>query len=101
MGWRIGIDTGGTFTDVVFFREESGEIAAWKVSTTPRDPSAAAVGGIVEGLGRQGARPGEVTYVGHGTTVATNAFLERKGARTGLVTTRGFRDLLELARQAR
>jgi N-methylhydantoinase A len=101
MSWRIGIDTGGTFTDLVLFSEETGELVSWKVSSTPEDPSLALARGIEEILRRRGLPPGALTYLGHGTTVATNAFLQRQGARTGLVTTAGFRDLLELGRQAR
>jgi N-methylhydantoinase A len=101
MGWRIGIDTGGTFTDLVLFAEETGELISWKVSSTPEDPSLALATGIQEILGQRGLPAEALTYLGHGTTVATNAFLQAKGARTGLVTTAGFRDLLELGRQAR
>jgi N-methylhydantoinase A len=101
MGWRVGIDTGGTFTDLVLFSEETGELASWKVASTPADPSLALATGIQEVLGRRGLPMEALTYLGHGTTVATNAFLEQKGARTGLLTTAGFRDLLELGRQAR
>ena len=101
MGWRIGIDTGGTFTDLVLFSEETGELVSWKVSSTPADPSLALATGIRETLERRGLPTEALTYLGHGTTVATNAFLESRGARTGLITTAGFRDLLELGRQTR
>ncbi len=92
---RIGIDTGGTFTDFVVFDPESKHIETFKVLSTPQDPAAA----ILEGLGRpegQSARD-----LVHGSTVATNALLERKGARTALVTTAGFRDVLHIGRQNR
>ncbi len=89
----IGIDIGGTFTDFVFLSE--GEIQILKLPTNRTEPGAC----ISEGLDRLG-EPEEVQVI-HGTTVATNALLERKGARTALVTTRGFEDVLELARQQR
>ena len=90
---RVGVDTGGTFTDFVHIRE--GRIQVFKLPSTPRNPERA----ILEGLGRDGAgRAGEVV---HGSTVATNALLERKGARTALVTTSGFEDVLAIGRQTR
>jgi len=101
--WRVGVDSGGTFTDVALFDEESGSIRVWKVPSTPDDPSRAIAAGVQEGLARaaEGTPPGEVGYFGHGTTVATNALIQHKGAATGLLTTRGFRDLLEIGRQRR
>jgi N-methylhydantoinase A len=99
--WRVGIDSGGTFTDVCLFEEETGRIAVWKLSSTPADPSEAVAAGVAEGLARVGARTAEIAYFGHGTTVATNALIEGRGAPTGLVTTEGFRDLLEIGRQKR
>jgi N-methylhydantoinase A len=101
MPWRVGIDSGGTFTDVCLFEEETGRIEVWKLSSTPADPSQAVAAGVVEGLGRVGAGAAEIAYFGHGTTVATNALIEGRGAPTGLVTTEGFRDLLEIGRQKR
>lgn len=88
----IGIDTGGTFTDFVLVRD--GALVTWKAPSTPDDPARAAVEGVVT----LGSEAGAVV---HGTTVATNALLERKGARTALVTTAGFEDVLRLGRQAR
>jgi N-methylhydantoinase A len=101
MGWRVGVDTGGTFTDLCLFEEESGRVEVWKLSSTPEDPSRAIAEGVAEGLARLGADAGAVTYVGHGTTVATNALIQHRGVKTGLITTRGFRDLLEIGRQKR
>ncbi|MCC6652180.1 MAG: hydantoinase/oxoprolinase family protein, partial [Candidatus Eisenbacteria bacterium] len=89
----VGIDTGGTFTDVVVWR--GGRREAFKVPSTPDDPSRA----VLEGLRRAGAGPR--TRVRHGSTIATNALLERKGARITFVTTAGFEDLLEIGRQDR
>ncbi|MFB6241017.1 MAG: hydantoinase/oxoprolinase family protein, partial [Gemmatimonadota bacterium] len=94
-GLRIGVDVGGTFTDFVLYDPEEGTYRTLKVLSTPGDPSE----GVRQGLGRADADdPAEVV---HGSTVATNAVLERKGARTALVTTEGFRDLLSIARQER
>ncbi len=101
MGYRLGIDVGGTFTDLVLYDDASGGLTVEKVPSVPADPSEGIVHGIVRLLGAAAVAPGAVTYVAHGTTVATNALLERKGAPTALVTTRGFRDLLEIARQKR
>ena len=94
---RVGVDIGGTFTDVVLLSED-GEILTRKLLTTPDDYGRAVVGGVgglLEGLGLPPERLREIV---HGTTVATNAVLELKGAPTGLLTTRGFRDVLELRR---
>jgi N-methylhydantoinase A len=96
--FRIGVDTGGTFTDFVY--EADGGIRVFKVASTPDDPSRA----ITEGLRRiseeHSARVTEVEVV-HGTTVGTNALLQRRGARVALVTTAGFEDVIEIGRQAR
>lgn len=102
MSLRIGVDTGGTFTDVCAFDEETGRVHVRKVSSTPDDPGRAIVQGVTEILDQIGARTiDEVGYFAHGTTVGTNALLTGRGARTGLITTRGFRDLLELGRGRR
>ncbi|HVH79516.1 MAG TPA: hydantoinase/oxoprolinase family protein [Stellaceae bacterium] len=101
MAWRIGVDSGGTFTDVCLFDEASGRIAVWKVSSTPIDPSQAVAQGVAEGLAQIGILASGVSYFGHGTTVATNALIQHRGAPIGLITTEGFRDLLEIGRQKR
>lgn len=95
---RVGVDTGGTFTDFVF--EADGELRVFKLGSTPDDPSRA----ITEGLKRIAAQTGShlaAIEVVHGTTVGTNALLQRRGARTALVTTAGFEDVIEIGRQAR
>ncbi|MCC6729781.1 MAG: hydantoinase/oxoprolinase family protein [Chthonomonadales bacterium] len=90
----VGVDTGGTFTDLVFLGAD-GQLIVHKVASTPADPSVAVARGLaLEGLARD-------STVVHGTTVATNALLQRRGARVGLITTRGFADVLEIARQQR
>ncbi|MBW4090388.1 MAG: hydantoinase/oxoprolinase family protein [Proteobacteria bacterium] len=101
MAWRIGVDSGGTFTDVCLFDEQSGRVAVWKVSSTPDDPSRGIAQGVEEGVAHVGTVPAEIGYLGHGTTVGTNALIQHRGARTGLITTDGFRDLLEIGRQKR
>ncbi len=98
---RIGLDVGGTFTDVFLLDARTGATVRHKLSSTPEDPYRAPVQGIREILAMAGRDASEVGFVGLGTTVATNALLERKLARTGLITTAGFRDLLEIARQRR
>ena len=92
-----GVDVGGTFTDVFVLDEAGGDIAVAKVPSTPDDPSRGFLAGLDAGAGDLG-RLGTVI---HGTTVATNALLERRGARTGVITTRGFRDVLEMRRRDR
>jgi len=99
--YRIGIDVGGTFTDLFLLDEESGALARHKLPSTPGDPHLAPLNGVREILEMAAATGAQVAFVGLGTTVATNALLERKGAVTGLITTAGFRDLLEIARQKR
>jgi N-methylhydantoinase A len=101
VSWRLGVDIGGTFTDVAAVDEASGGIAVVKVPTTPRDFARGVVDALVAASRAHGVAPARVTLLAHATTVVTNALLEGKGARTALVTTRGFRDLLELRRSAR
>ncbi|MCR4520703.1 MULTISPECIES: hydantoinase/oxoprolinase family protein [Bosea] len=101
MAWRIGIDSGGTFTDVCLFEDATGMVAVWKVPSTPDDPSRAIARGTQEGVERVGASPGDIAYFGHGTTVGTNALIQHRGVKTGLITTEGFRDLIEIGRQKR
>lgn len=98
--FEIAVDIGGTFTDVVC-REAGGALHVIKVPTTRGDPSAAVLQSIGELARRWNVQPAEVGRFAHGTTVATNAVLERKGARIGLLTTAGFRDVLEIGRQLR
>ena len=101
MAWRVGVDSGGTFTDVCLFEDESGRVEVWKVSSTPDDPSRGISQGVEEGIARVGATAGDIAFLGHGTTVGTNALIQHKGVKTGLITTDGFRDLLEIGRQKR
>lgn len=101
MAWRVGVDSGGTFTDICLFEEESGRIEVWKVSSTPDDPSRGIAQGLVEGVSGAQTWVADVAFFGHGTTVGTNALIQHRGVRTGLITTAGFRDLLEIGRQKR
>jgi N-methylhydantoinase A len=97
----IGVDVGGTFTDVVYCDLSSGEVAIHKVSTTPDDPSRGIIQGITEICSDNGVELGEIEYLLHGTTTATNAVLEHKGARAGMLTNEGFRDIIHIARHQR
>ena len=84
----IGVDVGGTFTDIVYCDLDSGHVAIHKVSTTPDDPSRAIIQGIDEICRDNGVAAGDIDYVLHGTTTATNAVLEHKGARAGMLPTK-------------
>ena len=99
--YRLGVDIGGTFTDATLINEETGEIRVGKVPSTPQDPSHGFMEATHRILREAGVSPDEVSYVVHGTTVATNSIIEGKVARTGFITTDGFRDLLEIQRQIR
>lgn len=94
---RIGCDIGGTFTDIVLQRAD-GRLHIRKTSTTPDDPGRAVVAGIRDLLAELALHPGSVVEVVHGTTVASNTILQKSGARTGVLTTRGFRDVVEIGR---
>jgi N-methylhydantoinase A len=100
MVWRVGVDIGGTFTDVALIDDASGEIGVAKVPTTPRDLAEGVLAALRMAMDATGQR-GDVGLLSHATTVVTNAILEGHGARAALVTTRGFRDVLELRRSAR
>ena len=95
----LGIDIGGTFTDLVIHDPRDGRAVIWKESTTPDDPARGAIEGTRRVLEKAGAKPEQVGRVVHATTLFTNALIERKGARTGLLTTAGFRDVLEIGRE--
>ena len=98
MAFRLGVDVGGTFTDILLVNEDTGQTHRYKTSSTPQDQSVGVLYGIQQVCAAAGVDPSEVKDVLHGTTVATNAILEQKGARVGLVTTRGFRQVLQIAR---
>ena len=94
---RVGIDIGGTFTDVVLLGDD-GAVVVQKLASQPDDYARAVIDGLAQGIEVIGSQPSEVTEISHGFTVATNAILERKGEPTALITTEGFRDVLEIAR---
>ncbi len=98
---RIGIDVGGTFTDVVMVDDQTGQIWSTKVPTTPKDRVVGTIEGFLKILELSGTQSEDVAFLGHGTTMATNMVVEGTGAKTALVTTRGFRDILELRRVSR
>ena len=98
---RIGVDIGGTFTDLVLVDETTGALRVGKLLTTPKDPSQAVEQGVVSLLHEAGAPSSTVRALIHGTTLATNALIERKGARVGLLATAGFRDAVEIGREGR
>src|SRR3979409_1198780 len=87
--YRLTVDTGGTFSDFVYWNEDTNEISVAKVPSTPADPSRAILAGV-ETLLARGVAPADIGYFCHGTTVGTNALLEGKGVRTGLLVTEGF-----------
>src|SRR5438477_4610524 len=98
--FRIGIDTGGTFTDVVALDEETGEDFTTKTPSTPGDPSVGFMNGVRKIVELVGFGVQEIAALSHGTTVATNALLQEQFPGLALVTTRGFRNILEIARQS-
>src|SRR5437870_3311528 len=97
----IGVDVGGTFTDLVYADTEAGETAVHKVSTTPDDPSRGVVAGLMALCDKYGIPRETIDVVFHGTTIATNAILEHDGAVTGMVTSEGYRDILHIGRHQR
>ncbi|HMN12281.1 MAG TPA: hydantoinase/oxoprolinase family protein [Bellilinea sp.] len=97
----IGVDVGGTFTDLVYCDMAKGDIAIHKVSTTPDDPSRGVMTGIRELCSANSVDPAQINYVFHGTTTATNAVLENKGVKAGMITNEGFRDILHIGRHQR
>jgi N-methylhydantoinase A len=101
MSWRIGVDIGGTFTDVVLVDEARGGVHVVKVPSTPRDFARGVLDALAAAARSHGVAPVDVAWLAHATTVVSNALLEGTGARTALITTRGMRDVLELRRSAR
>jgi N-methylhydantoinase A len=98
MAYKLGVDVGGTFTDVLLIETDSSAVYTAKVPSTPEDSSIGVLNGIERACALAGIKPGEVGQVTHGTTVATNAVLTGRGARVGLVTTQGYRQVLQIAR---
>lgn len=101
MSYMIGVDVGGTFTDFSVFRQDTGHLFHFKHSSTNHDSSVAIVDGILKVLEMEGAVTEQVVYLAHGTTVSTNALIEKKGANVGVITTEGFQDIMEIGIQKR
>ena len=101
MTHRLGVDIGGTFTDFALFDESGSEIAVLKRLTTPADPSIAVIEGTAALLRREDVPMAEVESIAHGTTLVTNAVIERPGAKTGMLVTEGFRDILDMGFEQR
>ena len=101
MSYMIGVDVGGTFTDLSVFNTGTETIFNHKLSSTPGDPSQAIVDGIRDVIRLLEFEAEEISYLAHGTTVATNALIEKKGARVGVITTQGLKDLMEIGWQKR
>ncbi len=101
MGYRLGVDIGGTFTDLVLFDESTGAVFVSKISSTPKNPAIGFIDGIKKIRQQVSFAFDDINYLVHGTTVATNSLLEYKTARTGLLTTAGFKDVLEIGRHFR
>ena len=95
---RLGVDVGGTFTDLIYVDDEAGTVLVQKIPTTADDPSEGTVRGIQELTGQAGETPAALEQVFHGTTIATNIVIEHNGAQVGLITTEGYRDILHIAR---
>lgn len=98
MSYKLGVDVGGTFTDVLLINEKSKSVHTAKVPSTPEDSSIGVLNGILKVCETANMKPGEISQVTHGTTVATNAILTGKGAKVGLITTRGYGQVLQIAR---
>src|SRR5256714_5519319 len=101
MPWMIGVDVGGTFTDFFAFDDTTDRIVLHKVASTPANPAHAVLVGLKQLTEQHGIDLDTVTRLSHGTTVATNALIQRRGGRVALVVTEGFRDLIEIGRQIR
>jgi N-methylhydantoinase A len=101
MSWVVGVDVGGTFTDFCLFNRRTNEVLVYKVPSTPEDPSRAILDGLATAKKQHGIRSEDISHFAHGTTIATNALIQRTGARVAMITTTGFRDLIEIGRQVR
>src|SRR5580704_11301159 len=98
--YRLGVDVGGTHTDLVLLDTATGEVMVEKVSSTPKNPALGVLNGVARFVAR-GVAPGDIVFFAHGTTITTNALLEMRGAKVGLLITKGFRAVQEIQSQAR
>ena len=101
MSWVVGVDVGGTFTDFCLFNRATNEVVVHKVPSTPEDPSRAILDGLAIAKRQHGIGSEDISHFAHGTTIATNALIQRTGGRVAMITTVGFRDLIEIGRQVR
>ena len=101
MTWMVGVDVGGTFTDFFALNELNGAFYVGKYPSTPENPAHAVTQGLIDLAAANGLELAALRHLSHGTTVATNALIQRKGGKVTLLTTRGFADLLEISRQTR
>ena len=101
MTYRIGVDIGGTFTDFALVDDKTGDLLVHKQLTTPLDPSVSVLSGIVAMLQENSIPIEEVSAIAHGTTLVTNAVVERRGSTTGMLVTSGFKDILDIAMERR
>ncbi len=99
--YKLGFDIGGTFTDFILLNEKSGEIHTHKILTTPEEPSDAVIDGISHLIDKYDIDPKKIVHTTHATTLITNAFIERKGSKTGLICTSGFSDIIEIGNEMR
>ena len=97
----VGVDVGGTFTDVIYSDSDARKVLIHKVPTTGDNPARGVMNGILELCMRNGIKAADIDYVFHGTTIATNAILEYRGAEAGMITTKGFRDIIHIGRHQR
>ena len=98
---RVGVDVGGTFTDLIYVDEDKGEVVVYKLPSTPADPSQATLDGVEALCAHVGIPAAQIDHFFHGTTIATNIVLEHAGAQVGMLTTKGYRDILHIARHKR
>src|SRR4029078_4065312 len=101
MTYRVGVDIGGTFTDFALFADPTGVVHTHKQRTTPDDPSVAVMEGVRAVAAQAGLQVKDLAVVAHGTTLVTNAIIHRRGARTAMLVTRGFADVLDIALERR
>ena len=99
--YKLGFDIGGTFTDFILLNENTGRIYSYKLLTTPKDPSIAVIEGIKFLIEEFSINPSNIVHTTHATTLITNAFIERKGSKTGLLCTEGFSDIIEIGNEMR
>ena len=100
-GYRIGVDVGGTFTDVILIQNNTGNVSVTKILNRHDKRADAVIEGIDRLLLLKGIEADQINWIGHGTTISTNAVIERKGAKTALITNKNFRDILEIGRFSR